>query len=38
MTLDEIIKAQKSSGDVLLVRRGSFYNGFNEGAFFLGIR
>lgn len=36
MTLDEIIKAQKSSGDVLLVRRGSFYNGFNEGAFFLG--
>jgi hypothetical protein len=36
MTVDEIIKTQKETGDVLLVRRGKFYNGFNEGAFFLG--
>lgn len=36
MKLDDIIKIQKETGDVLFVRHGSFYNAYNEAAFFLG--
>lgn len=36
MQIEDVIAEQKKTGDVFLLRNGSFYNGYDEGAFFLG--